>query len=67
MKGRSATEAVLRIASRAQRYPVKRGLLGCGFGDIKGGFQNISKEDLVREWEKSEDRKRWILHVKKLF
>ena len=52
MTGRSATKAVLRTVTRAQRYLTNRGAVGKGFWDVKGGFQNVREEDVIKELEK---------------
>jgi len=34
---------------------------------VKGGFQNVREEDVIRELEKSEEGKKWIPWVKEFF
>jgi len=34
---------------------------------MKGGFQNVRQEDVVRELEKSEEGKKWITWIKEFF
>ena len=34
---------------------------------MKGGFQNIREEDVIRELEKSEEGKKWIPWIKDFF
>ena len=60
VKYRLATEAVLRTVTRAQRCLAKGGAVGWGFWDVKGGFQNVKEQDVLKEIEKSEEGKRWI-------
>jgi len=67
VKGRSATEAVLRVVTRAQRCMAVEGAVGWNFWDVKGGFQNVREEDVIRELEKSEEGKKWIPWVKEFF
>jgi len=31
-----------------------------GLWDVKGGFQNVREEDVIRELEKSEEGRKWI-------
>ena len=52
VKGRSATEAALRTITRAQWCLAKGGAVGWGFWNMKGGFQNVREEDVIRELEK---------------
>ena len=58
VKGRSATEAALRIVTRAQRCLAKGSAVGWGFWDAKGGFQNIREVDVVKELKKLEEGKK---------
>lgn len=37
------------------------------FWDVKGGFQNVREEEVIRELLKSEEGRRWIPWVKKFF
>jgi len=67
VKGRLATEAALRLVTRAQRCMMAEGAVGWNFWDVKGGFQNIREEDVIRELEKSEEGKKWIPWVKDFF
>jgi len=67
VKGRSATEAALRVVTRAQRCMAAEGAVGWNFWDVKGGFQNVREEDVIRELEKSEEGKKWIPWVKEFF
>ena len=60
MKDRSATEAALRTGTRAQRYLAKEVAVGWGCWDVKGGFQNVREEDVIRELEKLEEGRNWI-------
>jgi len=43
------------------------GTVGWNFWDVKGGFQNIMEEDVIRELKKSEEGKKWIPWVKDFF
>jgi len=67
VKGRSATEVALRVVTRAQRCMAAEGAVGWNFWDMKGGFQNVREEDVIRELEKSEEGKKWIPWVKDFF
>ena len=67
VKGRSATKAALRVVTRAQRCMAAEGAVGWNFWDVKGGFQNVREEDVIRELEKSEEGKKWIPWVKEFF
>jgi len=35
--------------------------------DVKGGFQNVREEDVIRELEKSEEGRKWIPWCKEFF
>lgn len=52
VKGRSAMEAALRTFTRAQRCLAREGAVGWAFWDVKGGFQNVREEDVIKELEK---------------
>jgi len=67
VKCRSATEAALRVVTRAQRCMAAKGAVGWNFWDVKGGFQNVREEDVVKELEKSEEGKKCIPWVKEFF
>jgi len=67
VKGRSATEVALRVVTRVQRCMVVEGAVGWNFWDVKGGFQNVREENVIRELEKSEEGKKWIPCVKEFF
>jgi len=67
VKGRSATEAALKVVTRAQRCMAAEEAVGWNFWDVKGGFQNVREEDVIRELEKSKEGKRWIPWVKEFF
>jgi len=41
--------------------------MGWNFWDVKGRFQNVREEDVVRELEKSEEGRKWIPWVKEFF
>jgi len=43
------------------------GAVGWNFWDIKWGFQNVIKEDVIVELEMSEQGKKWIPWVKEFF
>jgi len=64
VKGRSATEAALKVVIRVQRCMAAEGAVGWNFWDVKGGFQNVREEDGIKELEKSEEGKKWIPWVK---
>jgi len=49
-----AIEAALRVVTKAQRCMAAEGVVGWNFWDVKGGFQNVREEDIIRELEKSE-------------
>jgi len=67
VKGRSAIEAALRVVTRAQRCMAAERAVGWNFWDVKGGFQNVREEDVIRELEKLEEGKKWIPWVKEFF
>ena len=67
VKRRLAMEAAQRTATRAQRCIAKGGVVGWGFWDIKGGFQNVKEEDVIRELEKLEEGKNWIPWIRGFF
>ena len=67
VKGRSATKAALRIVTMVQRCLAKRGAVGWGFWNVKGGFQNVREEDVLRELEKLEKGRKWILWLRWFF
>ena len=67
VKGRSAAEAVLRTVTRAQQCLGKEVVVGWGLWDVKGGFPNVKEEDIIRELEKLEEGRKWILVVKGFF
>jgi len=46
---------------------VAEGAVGWSFWDVKGEFQNVREEDVIRELEKSEKERKWIPWVKELF
>jgi len=60
-------EAALRVVTRAQRCMAAEGAVGWNFWDVKGGFQNVREEDVIRELEKSEEGKKWIPWVEEFF
>jgi len=55
------------MVTRAQRCMAVEGAVGWNFWDVKGGFQNVREEYVIREQEKSEEGKKWIPWVKKFF
>jgi len=67
VKGRSVMKATLRLVTRAQRCIAAGRAVGWNFGDVKGGFQNIREEDVIKELEKLEEGRKWILWVKEFF
>ena len=67
VKGRSAMEAALRVITKAQRCMAGEGGVGWNFWDVKGGFQNVREQDVVKELEKSEEGKKWIPCIKEFF
>jgi len=46
---------------KAQRYMTRGGAVGWSLWDVKEGFQNVREEDVIKELEKSEKGRRWIL------
>ena len=34
---------------------------------MKGGFQNVREEDVIKQLEKSEEGRKWILYVQDFF
>ena len=67
VKGRSTTETALRTVTSVQQCLAKGRAVGWGFWDVKGSFQNVREEDVIRELEKSEEAKKWILWVRGFF
>jgi len=63
VKGRSATEAALRVVTKAQRCLARGGRVGWAFWDVKGGFQNVRKVDVIRQLRKSEEGRKWIPYI----
>ena len=59
VKGRSVTEAALQVVTKAQRCMARGGAVGWGLWDVKGRFQNVWEEDVIRELEKSEEGRKW--------
>jgi len=60
-------EAALRVVTKAQRCMARGGAVGWGLWDVKGGFQNVWEEDVIRELEKSEEGRKWIPWCKEFF
>ena len=59
VKGKSAIDAVFREVTRVQQYLSAGGKAGWGLWDIKGGFQNIKKDMVLRKLQETKDGKRW--------
>jgi len=59
VKGRSALEVVFRAVVKVRRCIAKGGEVAWGFWDIKGGFQNVIKEDVMQRMEESEGGRQW--------
>jgi len=57
----------LIVVTRAQRCMGAEGAVGWNFWNVKGAFQNVREEDVLRELEQSEEGKKWILWVKEFF
>ena len=67
VKDRSATEAVLRTVTRVQWCLVQGEAIAWDFWNVKGGFQNVREEDMIKELEKSEEGITWIPWVSEFF
>ena len=67
VKGRSATEPALRVVNKAQRCLARGGRVGWAFWDVKGGFQNVREEDVIRQLRKSEEGRKWISYIQDFF
>jgi len=60
-------EAALQVITKAQRCMVRGEAVGWALWDMKGGFQNVREEDVIRELKKREEGKRWIPWCREFF
>ena len=58
VKGRSAIDAVFREVTRVQRCLSAGGKAGWGLWEVKGGFQNIKKDMVLRKLQETQEGKR---------
>ena len=59
VKGRSALEVVFRAVVKARRWMDGGGDAACGFWDVKGGFQNVKKKEVIERMGLTEEGRRW--------
>ena len=59
VKGRSSLEVVFRAIVKASRCMDRGGDAAWGFWDVKGGFQNMTKKEVIERIGLSEEGKRW--------
>ena len=67
VKGRSAIDAVFREVTRVQRCLSAGRKAGWGLWDVKGGFQNIKKDMVLRKLQETKEGKRWSGWISKFF
>ena len=67
VKGRSAIDAVFREVTRVQRCLAAGGKAGWGLWDVKGGFQNVKKDMVLRKIQETEGGRRWSGWISKFF
>ena len=65
--GRSGIDAVFREVTRVQRCLSIKGSAGWGLWDVKGGFQNVREQEVLKRIDKSGHCKRWKGWVKNFF
>ena len=58
VKGRSAIDAVFREVTRVQRCLSAGGKAGWGLWEVKGGFQNVKKDMVLRKLQETQEGKR---------
>ena len=58
VKGRSAIDAVFHEVTRVQRCLSAGGKAGWGLWDVKGGFQNVKKDIVLRKVQETQEGKR---------
>ena len=59
VKAWSALEVVFRVVVKARRCIAKGSDIAWGFLDVKGGFQNVIKGDVMQRMEESEGGRQW--------
>ena len=59
VKGRSAIDAVFREVTRVQQCLSNKGSAGWGLWDVKGGFQNVREQEVLKRMDKSKHGKQW--------
>jgi len=67
VKGRSATEAALRVVMKSQSCMARGGAVGWELWDVKGDFQSVREEDVVVQLKESEEDKKWTPWYRQLF
>ena len=63
VKSRSAVEAVFRVVVKARRCMAKGGEVGWGFWDVKGGFRDVVRSEVLSRMRESEEGVRWTRWV----
>ena len=63
VKSRSAVEVVFRVVVKARRCMAKGGEVAWGFWDVKGGFQNVVRGEVLSRMRESEEGVRWTRWV----
>ena len=67
VKGSSAIDAVFREVTRVQRCLSAGGKSRWGLWDVKGGFQNVKKDMVLRKLQEPKEGKRWSGRISKFF
>ena len=67
VKGRSAIDVVFCEVTRVQRCQSVGGKAGWGLGNVKGGFQNVKKDMVLRKLQETKEGKRWSGRISKFF
>ena len=64
VKSRSGIDAVFREVARVQGCLARKGRVGWGLWDVKGGFQNVKMPVGLERMARSEIGKKWMSRVK---
>ena len=67
VKGRSVIDADFREVTRVQHCLSAGGKAGWGLWDVKGGFQNVKKDMVVRKLQETKEGKRWSGWISKFY
>ena len=59
VKGRSALEVVFQAVVKARRCMDGGGDAAWGFWDVKGGFQNVTKKEVIKRMGLTKEGRRW--------